>query len=622
MKTFLATFIILPFVGFLVSLLIPRSKEKTLSSVGFYTASLQWVLTLVFTLYWLIQGAEAVNIKEFTIYKSDDYEFFIDLYFDNISAVYLLVGSFLTLLIASYSRHYLHREKGYKRFFNTMLFFYLGYNLTILAGNFEMLFVGWEILGISSFLLIAYYRERYLPVRNAFKVYSIYRLGDAAMLLAMWLSHHLWHHNITFLELNNSALVDNSVGHHGTVATMIALLIVLSASVKSAQLPFSSWLPRAMEGPTPSSAIFYSSLSVHIGVFLLMRTFPFWEHQYLIRGFIIALGLSTAVLATLSASVQSSIKSQIAYSAIAQIGIIFIEIALGLEILALIHFASNAFLRTYQLLVSPSVVTYLIREQFFNFIPSPTQQTHAWWDRLRLTLYVSSVREWNLDSLQFRYLWNPLKKIGKSFYFLNKWISLGIFLPLLIGLILLRLYVEKIPAEIGAYLPVIFALVGLLMVVRAFVERHHVRWSWGLILLHHFWVALAVSFNESFTAWHTIFYLSGATLASLLGFVLLEVLRAREPSLSLNLFQGHAYQYPILSGTFLLACLGVAGFPITSTFLGQDLLFSHIHEDQLFLAALVALSYIVNGLATVRIYVRVFLGPHIKTNHEIAYRSA
>jgi NADH:ubiquinone oxidoreductase subunit 5 (subunit L)/multisubunit Na+/H+ antiporter MnhA subunit len=209
-----------------------------------------------------------LNIKEVVIYQTNDYSFFIDFYFDRITATYLIVGAILTFLVTIYSRYYMHREGGYKRFFNTIQFFYLGYNVAIFSGNLETLFIGWEVLGISSFLLIAFYRDRYLPVKNAVKVFSIYRIGDVGLILAMWMSHHLWHENITFLKLNNAELVHEHLQSHTLIGVFIALALFLSAAAKSAQLPFSSWLPRAMEGPTPSSAIFYGSLSVHLGVFL------------------------------------------------------------------------------------------------------------------------------------------------------------------------------------------------------------------------------------------------------------------------------------------------------------------------------------------------------------------
>lgn len=210
----------------------------------------------------------------------------------------------------------MHLEPGYKRFFNTILFFYLGYNWTIFSGNFETLFVGWEILGISSFLLIAFYRERYLPVRNAVKVFTIYRIGDIGILAAMWASHHLLHENITFIKLMESESIAEILANHHGAAIFIGLSLLIAAAAKSAQFPFSSWLPRAMEGPTPSSAIFYGSLSVHFGVFLLLRTYAIWENEWIVKAAIIMVGLLTAIVATLIANVQATVKTQIAYASI------------------------------------------------------------------------------------------------------------------------------------------------------------------------------------------------------------------------------------------------------------------------------------------------------------------
>ncbi len=189
-------------------------------------------------------------------------------------------------------------------------------------------------------------------------------------------------------------------------------MFLLSAAAKSAQLPFSSWLPRAMEGPTPSSAIFYGSLAVHLGVFLMLRTYPFWEEQTSVRIIIALMGLFTAIITTGIGRVQSSVKSQIAYASTAQIGLIFIEVAAGFENLALFHFAGNAFLRTYQLLVSPSVVSYLIREQFYNFSARASSIEAMFPAKMKYTLYTLCIKEWNLDSMMYIYLWNP-PKVGR-----------------------------------------------------------------------------------------------------------------------------------------------------------------------------------------------------------------
>ncbi len=622
MDPIIQLFIFIPLAGFLLSLLIPSGKENTLSAVAFFTVGLHLAGFLVFLVYWLLHGHPTLNLREIVLFQSKDYTFLVDFCFDRITAVYLAVGALLTFLVTIYSRYYLHREKGYKRFFNTILFFYIGYNLTIFSGNFETLFIGWEILGISSFLLIAFYRDRYLPVKNAIKVFSVYRIGDVGLILAIWASHHLWHENITFLKLSNFELVNEHIQRHSFIGAFISLMILVAAAAKSAQLPFSSWLSRAMEGPTPSSAIFYGSLSVHIGVFLLLRTHPFWDHQISVRILIGFLGLSTSIIASLIARVQSSVKSQIAYASIAQIGLIFIEVAAGFETLALIHFAGNAFLRTYQLLVSPSIVSYMIREQFYNFVPRQHTIEDSWPRRIEYAVYLLSLKEWNLDQFMDFIVWKPLKQTGRKLDFLTIKRLFALFIPAyLIGL---YSYFNEysIPAQIYAYLPPLFAFIGLIMVLKSFSERKNPVMSWLLIIMNHFWIALSISFNDHFGINEVIFYLSGIIFCGLLGYLCLNTIRKREEEVDLNGFYGHSFEHPGLALVFLIACLGLTGFPITPTFIGEDLIFSHIHDNQFILVILVSSSFVISGISTIRIYARVFLGPHIKTYHELPYKSS
>lgn len=622
MNEILQYFILLPFIGFVISLLIPERKESSISLLAFGIVFTQLTGIAIFTIIWIINGSKTLNLDELTIVKTNNYTFFIDFYFDKISAVYLLIGALLTSMISTYSRYYLHREKGYKRFFNTVLFFFFGYNLAILSGNFETLFIGWEIIGISSFLLIAFYRERYLPVKNAFKVYSLYRIGDVGLILAMWASHHLFHENITFIELNNYALVHHHLASHTFIGFFIAFSLACAAAVKSAQIPFSSWLPRAMEGPTPSSAIFYGSLSVHLGIFLMLRTYPFWEHQIIVRVAIGIMGLTTSIIASMIGKVQSNVKSQIAYSSISQIGLIFIEIALGLDNLALLHFTGNALLRTYQLLVSPSVVSYLIRDQFYNFVPMQ-EKTNPWLSkRVRNSLYVLSLNEFNVENIQSAFLWRPLRGLGKSLDFLNLNSVYLIFLPLYSVGALLYIFQESVPPEVINSIPNLFAFFGFVFVLKSFSERKSPFLAWTLIVLSHYWIAMAILFNEKVTASELIMYLSGITISGIIGYVSLLQLKKLEKRILINQYLGHAYDHPIFALFFLIAALGVTGFPITSTFIGEDLLFSHIESNQYLLAFLISSCFVVSGIAGIRIYARLFLGPHVKTNHELPYKSS
>ena len=621
-NSFIHSFIAIPIIGFLLSLIVPKSNEQLLSRIAVLTVGIQFLSAIIFTVFWISNGHNIINIKEFSIYSSPGYDFYLDFYFDHITLVYLFLGSILTLIITSYSRYYMHRESGYKRFFNTILFFYSGFTIIIFSGNLETLFIGWEILGVSSFLLIAFYRDRYLPVKNAVKVFSIYRIGDVGLILVMWLSHHLWHENISFFKLNNAQLVSEHLVAHSWIGLTISLLIFISASAKSAQLPFSSWLPRAMEGPTPSSAIFYGSLSVHIGAFILLRTSHFWEHQTIFKVIVVISGIATAIIATMTARVQSSIKSQIAYASIGQIGLIFVEIALGLHYLALIHIAGNAFLRTYQLLVSPSIVSYKIREQFYNFIPRTLTIEDSLPKRIENTLFILSLKEWNLDSILYNWLWNPLKDIGKKLKFINFQNVLFIFGALfLLGLIPL-FFSNVLPKKILNILPEFYAFIGFIVVIKAFTERNSARLAYTLIMVNHFFIAMAISFNDEFKKEELIWYLSGVICAWLLGIYLLNRLRSKEEWISLDDFYGHAFEHPKIAIIFLICSLTLAGFPISPTFIGEDLIFSHVHFNQIGLAFFTSLSLIINGLAAIRIYSRVFLGPHIKKYNDVAKRSA
>jgi NADH:ubiquinone oxidoreductase subunit 5 (subunit L)/multisubunit Na+/H+ antiporter MnhA subunit len=622
MEQILQYFLVVPFLGFIVSIFLPEKNEKLISGIAFGTVFIQFLGLVLFIGFWIFNGSEDLNLKEITLLKTEHYEFFIDFYFDKIGAVYLFVGALLTSMITTYSRYYLHREKGYKRFFNTVLFFFFGYNLAILAGNFETLFIGWEIIGISSFLLIAFYRERYLPVKNAFKVFSIYRIGDVGLLLTMWASHHLFHENITFMKLNNYELVNEHLQSHSFIGVFIALCLACAAAAKSAQIPFSSWLPRAMEGPTPSSAIFYGSLSVHLGVFLMLRTYPFWEHQTTMRIAIGLMGFTTSIAASLMARVQSSVKSQVAYSSISQIGIIFIEIALGFETLALIHFAGNAFLRTYQLLVSPSVVSYLIRDQFYNFQPKNKKANFFFPKRIENTLYILALKEFNLEGFLNLVLWKPLKTIGKLLDFLNIKRVYYFFIPLFVLGFLAYKFKVDLPQQLISVLPEVFAFIGLVFVFKSFSERKSPFLAWILIVLNHFWIALAIVFNDKVSVSEIAFYLAGIILAGGIGYIALLQLKKIEMRILISQYLGHVYEHPKFAFFFLLATLGITGFPITSTFIGEDLIFSHIGSNQVILAFFVASSFVVSGIAGIRIYARLFLGPHVKTYHESPYKSS
>jgi NADH-quinone oxidoreductase subunit L len=614
----ISLFVFIPLVAFMASLLWQNRQEKPISFIVQFTKAFYITAAVVYAVLWFANGQHIVNERLVTLYETEHFVFAVQFYYDHITAVFSIAGAVLFFLVSTFSKYYMHRDEGYKRFFNTILLFAFGYNLIIFAGNFEVLFIGWEIIGLSSFLLIAFYRNRYLPVKNAFKTLTNYRIGDVALMLAMWMMHHLTHQNITFGQLGEAKLIATNSGHN-EMAVFVVIMIVLAATIKSAQLPFTSWLPRAMEGPTSSSAIFYGSLSVHIGVFLLLRTYPFWQDMLWVKIVIIIIGALTGVIATLIARVQPTVKTQIAYSSAAQIGIIFIEVALGLHILALIHFAGNAFLRTYQLLVSPSVLNYLVHHQYFHHQKRETKPV----SKLSAALYVLSIKEFNLDGLLYKYLWSPFKWVGKQVQFLHSSVAVAVVAVVGTGAVAASIYKPEFLQSTGNSLPIISFVVALLLILFSFSYRQSAIKAWIFLLLAHLFIVAGISFNaEHIPSIEIVYYLSGVFAAFLLGYYCLQKISGIDNDVVLSKYHGYVYEQKTTAFLFLISAVGLLGFPVTAAFIGIDVLFTYIHSNQIAGITLLALCFIFIELAAIRIYCRIFLGLHKKLDHPVAFRSS
>lgn len=620
MQNLLPLYVFVPLFGFLASLLFKRTQENTITGIAFATVGLHLLLVLAGAVQWWQQGMLAQYLKYWLLFEHEGFRFSLDFYFDGITLTFAIVGALIALLSLVFSKYYMHRDEGFKRYFNGILLFYTAYSFAVFAGNFETLFIGWEVLGFTSFLLIGHYRDRYLPVKNAMKVISLYRLGDVCLILAMWMAHHVFHTNITFTEMAQPGWLSR-FGVNGTNGGLLFIMsmMLIAAAVKSAQFPFSSWLPRAMEGPTTSSAIFYGALSVHLGVFLLLRTSPIWQA---IPGFdvvLVILGLVTTLTASVTVRVQSTIKTQIAYGTIVQIGIMLIEIGLGWHTLALVHFAGHAFLRTYQLLVSPSTLGYMIHNQFFEYQAKPHIAPASRW---RNTLYMLGVKEWNLDMVQYRYLWQPFKWLGGYLGWMGSMASHFVIAGMIAVGVLLELGVLEAPQSVSSYLPATYAAVSLMCILHAFVCRDSPLHAWWTIVMSQVLIVMAISLNVAVEAVHVWIYLATTISAAVLGMFCLHNTQQIDGDISLDRFHGYAQERPDLALIFLLSCMALVGFPFTPTFIAIDLMLTQIHTHQNVLLILTGLGFLILEIAALRIYARVYLGQHKKHTHPIAYRSS
>ena len=284
------------------------------------------------------------------------YHFKVKLVYDRLSVPFLVLSLILCGTIGAFAIKYMHREAGFHRFFVLYSMFVLGMVVASLAGTIETLFAGWELVGLSSALLVSFFHERSAPVRNGLRVWIIYRISDAALVLAAVLIHRAVGSGDFERLIGPQPWPDGEAMVSTGEILVIGLLLILAAACKSALIPFSGWLPRAMEGPTPSSAVFYGALSVHLGAYLLLRVGPLLDASPALSTILVVLGLATALYAYVTASVQTDIKSALSFASLAQVGIIIAEIGIGWRFIPLIHILGHAFLRTLQFLRAPTLL--------------------------------------------------------------------------------------------------------------------------------------------------------------------------------------------------------------------------------------------------------------------------
>jgi NAD(P)H-quinone oxidoreductase subunit 5 len=355
----------------------------------------------------------------------------IEFLVDRLSLAFAALSAAIAGVVSAFSNRYLHREAGYNRYFVLLAMFVTGMLLVALAGNVEVLFIGWELVGLSSALLVAFFHERPASVSNALRVLSVYRISDAAMLSAAVLLRHVAGTDSLSLLFGGGTRAASTVALTGADATIIAVLLIVAVAGKSALLPFSSWLPRAMEGPTPSSAVYYGSLSIHAGCFLLLRSAPLLEQSIAARLLAGGLGAATAIFAGITTRVQTDVKSSLAYAALTQVGIIVVEIAMGWYTIAFVHLAGHACFRLLQFLSAPNVLHDLHgMEDAIGDRPARSRgylETLAS-DRLRRRLFLIVLERGFLDSILDRVVVAPFTRAARLLTRLDQWLC-DAFLP-------------------------------------------------------------------------------------------------------------------------------------------------------------------------------------------------
>ena len=353
---------LLPFAGFVINGLFGKRFSKSMVNVfaiGSVVLSFAWVLKT-------IAGLGDLNTpyveRYFTWIQSG--AFTIDCAFavDRLTSVMLLVVTGVGSLIHIYSIGYMAHEHGpryggYYRFFaylNLFMFFML---VLVLAANFLVLFVGWEGVGLCSYLLIGFYFTKKFATDAGNKAFIVNRIGDFGFSLAMFYIVK------TFSSLDFSTVFSQAAGKPESALTLIGLLLMVGAAGKSAQIPLYVWLPDAMAGPTPVSALIHAAPMVTAGVYMTARSFPIYSHAPVALEVIAVIGIATAFFAATIGLAQNDIKKVFAYSTVSQLGYMFVGVGVGAYSAGIYHLVTHAFFKALLFLGSGSVIHALSGEQ-------------------------------------------------------------------------------------------------------------------------------------------------------------------------------------------------------------------------------------------------------------------
>ena len=296
---------------------------------------------------------------------------------DPLTCMWLLVVTGVGFVIHVYSVGYMHGETGFTRYFTYMNLFMVSMLLLVMGNNYVVLFIGWEGVGLCSYLLIGYYYDKVSAAKAATKAFVVNRIGDAGFLLAIFLVF------INFHTLDYTKVFAQVGDLSPEMATAIALCLLIGAVGKSAQLPLHTWLPDAMEGPTPVSALIHAATMVTAGVYMIVRNHVIFDMSPVAMSVVAYVGGATALFAATIGLVQTDIKRVLAYSTVSQLGYMFLGCGIGAYSAAVFHVITHAFFKALLFLSAGSVIHALSGEQDIRKMGGLSQKI-PWTHRLFL----------------------------------------------------------------------------------------------------------------------------------------------------------------------------------------------------------------------------------------------
>ena len=351
---------VLPLLGFIINGVGRKSLSKSMSGIigsGVILAS--FILSVL--VFIQVKNGGDVNIVYFDFIRIETLKIGFEFKLDPLSSLFLLIITGVGFLIHVYSTAYMHDEpaKDFAKYFSFLNLFVFSMLLLVMGGNFVILFIGWEGVGLCSYLLIGYWfkKEEYTNAAN--KAFIMNRIGDLGFLLAVfWLIAKLC--SVNFDEVFSAASLARL---SATDITGITLLLFVGATGKSAQIPLYTWLPDAMAGPTPVSALIHAATMVTAGIYMIARSNALFSLSEFTQTIITIIGLATALLAASIAIKQNDIKKVLAYSTVSQLGFMFVALGTGNYVAAVFHVLTHAFFKALMFLGSGSVIHAMDGEQ-------------------------------------------------------------------------------------------------------------------------------------------------------------------------------------------------------------------------------------------------------------------
>lgn len=356
---------LLPLIGFLINGLGRKHLSKSLVSVigsGVILAS----FAMSIWVFMQVKGMATPYVAHyFDFIKVGDLKIPFAFQVDQLSSLFLLIITGVGFLIHVYSTSYMHKEKQehYGRYFSYLNLFVFSMLLLVMGANYVIMFIGWEGVGLCSYLLIGYWFKNTEYNKAANKAFIMNRIGDLAFLIAIfWIISRVG--NVNFNDVFAVARGEVDLRKFtGTDITAITLLLFIGATGKSAQIPLYTWLPDAMAGPTPVSALIHAATMVTAGIYMIARSNVLYSMSSVTMDIVAYVGLATALLAATIALKQNDIKKVLAYSTVSQLGFMFLALGTGAYVAAVFHVMTHAFFKALLFLGSGSVIHAMSGEQ-------------------------------------------------------------------------------------------------------------------------------------------------------------------------------------------------------------------------------------------------------------------